>query len=211
MARRAPTRTSTVTISRSKPGRPERSASKTGASSRALSDGATGPKRKLGRPKGSKNKAGTITTSLPVPARPPLRVTAPKAAAPVRRATAATHAEAAPKVSKDELRAQVQKLTVSSEKLHAKLREATKAAKVAASRIAVLEEQVAQLERTARPAAPEPGPAPRVGRGTASRARRPRHDPGDAVPPGVAVEEPLPLDDEAKAARDKLEHHLAPD
>ena len=51
------------------------------------------------------------------------------------------------------------------------------------------------------PAAPEPKPerAPRK-----ARQRRER-DPGDAVPPGVAVEEPAPLDEEAQAALEKLE------
>jgi hypothetical protein len=33
-------------------------------------------------------------------------------------------------------------------------------------------------------------------------------DPGDAVPSGVAVEEPAPLDLEAETARENLEQHL---
>lgn len=41
-----------------------------------------------------------------------------------------------------------------------------------------------------------------------SRTSRPI-DPGDAVPPGVAVIEPEPLDDEAKRARDALTSHLS--
>lgn len=41
-----------------------------------------------------------------------------------------------------------------------------------------------------------------------SRAFRPV-DPGDGVPPGVAVIEPEPLDDEARRARDALSTHLS--
>jgi hypothetical protein len=33
-------------------------------------------------------------------------------------------------------------------------------------------------------------------------------DPGDAVPPGVAVQEPAPLDAEAEIARENLEEKL---
>ena len=32
-----------------------------------------------------------------------------------------------------------------------------------------------------------------------------KHDPGDAVPEGVAVEEPVPLSDEDRAVKRKLE------
>lgn len=32
-----------------------------------------------------------------------------------------------------------------------------------------------------------------------------RHDPGDAVPPGVAVEQPAPLSEADRKAREKLE------
>ncbi len=32
------------------------------------------------------------------------------------------------------------------------------------------------------------------------------HDPGDAVPPGVAPVEPVPLTDEDRRVREKLEH-----
>ena len=34
-------------------------------------------------------------------------------------------------------------------------------------------------------------------------------DPGDAMPPGVAVQQPQPLDEEAVAARDALDEHLS--
>lgn len=116
----------------------------------------------------------------------------------------------APKLSKGELRAQVEKLEAANAKLRAKSRETNKAAKLAAKRIAELEAQVAQLESDA-----EAGRAAAVARAelkTAALSRKTRQprtiDPGDAVPPGVAVIEPAPMDAEAEAALDNLEHNL---
>jgi chromosome segregation ATPase len=117
-------------------------------------------------------------------------------------------APAAPKLSKDELHAQVEKLEHANANLRAKNREASREAKTTAARIAVLEEQVARLEK--RLAAQAAG----AGGDRATRApkvRRTRHreiDPGDSVPPGVAVEEPAPLDLEAENALANLEEHL---
>jgi hypothetical protein len=136
------------------------------------------------------------------PAKTAAQVRAPKttrgAAAPAR----------PPQVSKDELRAQVEKLERANATLRAKSREANRAAKASAARIAELEEEVARLERkTASQAAPaKRGPKP----ATAPRSRRQSRsvDPGDAVPPGVAVEEPAPVDEEAEAARENLEENL---
>ena len=114
----------------------------------------------------------------------------------------------APKPSKDELRAQVEKLERTNALLRAKNRESGRIAKTAAARIAELEDQVAQFAKNerklSRPAAAprRTKPADRIG---------PQHreiDPGDAVPPGVAVQEPAPLDEEAETARDNLEEHL---
>ncbi len=122
-------------------------------------------------------------------------------------ASARVSAAAAPasKPSKDELRAQVEKLERANATLRAKNRESGRIAKTAAARIAELEDQVAQFEKKlSRPASAARGrkPVDRTG---------PRHreiDPGDAVPPGVAVQEPAPLDEEAETARDNLEEHL---
>ncbi len=115
-----------------------------------------------------------------------------------------------PKLSKDELRAEVTKLEAANAKLRAKSRETNKAAKLAAKHIAELEERVAQLEKEA-----ETRRAPSVAQAEAKTAapsrktRQPRTiDPGDAVPPGVAVAEPAPMDEEAKAALDNLEHNF---
>jgi hypothetical protein len=111
-------------------------------------------------------------------------------------------------VSKDELRAQVEKLELSVASLRTKNREANRATKIAAARIAELEDQVARLEKSA---ALQTAPAKR-GSGSASPGRGGRRskviDPGDAVPPGVAVEEPAPLDQEAETALENLEEHL---
>ncbi len=134
--------------------------------------------------------------------RSPVKAIKP-AAAPKRAPVAA-----APKVSKDELRAQVEKLELSVASLRTKNREANRAAKTAAARIAELEDQVARLEKAA---ASQAAPAKRGSR-SASPGRGARRskviDPGDAVPPGVAVEDPAPLDQEAETALENLEEHL---
>ena len=129
------------------------------------------------------------------PARPP--APAPAAAIPAR----------VPPPSKGELRAQIEKLEVANAALKAKSRETNRTAKTANKRIAELEAEVAQLqEQTARPvAAPAAEKAARRGRPPRSR----EIDPGDAVPPGVAVLDPEPLDAEAQAARDALEEKLS--
>ena len=117
-------------------------------------------------------------------------------------------APSAPKLSKDDLRAQVEKLDRANANLRVKNREASREFKTMAARIAELEEQVARLEKQLAAQATGAGgdraaPAPKL--------RRTRHreiDPGDSVPPGVAVEEPAPLDLEAEAALANLEEHL---
>jgi hypothetical protein len=125
---------------------------------------------------------------------PPPR-TATRASAPAARAKAAPPA---PKAGKEAMRADLEKLERLVASLRAKSRDANKAAKVAAARIAELEAEVARLETEAAAAA-------------VREPRRHRHeiDPGDAVPPGVAVEEAAPLDNEAETALENLEAHLA--
>ena len=129
-----------------------------------------------------------------------------KVLAPKRAATAAAPAQ---KVSKDELRAQVEKLERTNATLRAKGREAIRSAKTAAARIAELEEQVSGLEKqvaaqTTRAGGSQPASPPKTRR----RAQHREIDPGDAVPPGVAVEEPAEPDPEAETARENLEEHL---
>lgn len=109
-----------------------------------------------------------------------------------------------PKVSKDELRAQVEKLERANANLRAKNREA----KTTAARIAELEEQVARLEKQL---VAQMAIAGGDRAAPASKGRQARHreiDPGDSVPPGVAVEEPAPLDLEAETVLANLEEHL---
>lgn len=131
---------------------------------------------------------------------------APKAAA-ARKAVAAVPVA---KVSKDELRVQVEKFELAHATLRAKSRDMGRAAKAANARIAELEAEVAQLRAQAdRAAAAAKRVKPTKPASPAPKSRRREIDPGDAVPPGVAVEEPEPMDEEAEAARDALEEHLS--
>ncbi|NNM56497.1 hypothetical protein [Acidocella sp.] len=101
-----------------------------------------------------------------------------KAAAPVKKPAAVK----APVVSKDELRAQLEKAQNTIVTLRTKSREAVKAAKVSAAQIAELAATVAQLEKKlggqAKPAKPEvpaaAKPVKQRGRKTAAK--------GDVVP-----------------------------
>ena len=160
----------------------------------------------------------TRSTEVAVPARrgrppgPAKTATAGKAAparkAAARRPTADRVAAArpAPKVSKDELRAQVEKLERSNAALRTKSRELGRAAKAAAARIEELEAQVVRLEKKAAAAKPAPAAAePKRARAARGGGHRREQDPGDVVPPGVAVQDPEPLEAEADAARQKLE------
>ncbi len=105
----------------------------------------------------------------------------------------------------------MEELQAAKAALQAKGREASRAAKLAERRIADLEAQVEHLQGEAAKTA-----APAVQEGEAKRSRRGRPpgrknaiDPGDAVPPGVAVLEPAPMDPEAEAARNALEENLS--
>ena len=136
--------------------------------------------------------------TIPVKAAPSRKLaTAPASAVPAR----------VPLPSKGELRAHIEKLEVANAALKAKSRETNRAAKVANKRIDELETELARLqEQTARQSiAPKAEKVARRGR----QARGREIDPGDAVPPGVAVLEPEPLDAEAEAARDALEENLS--
>ena len=130
--------------------------------------------------------------------------------APARTSTTTPLPLAAPKLSKDELRAQVAKLEGSNATLKAKSRDMNRAFKAANSRIAELETELAELREQAATAQAAAKPAKEAKAPRAARApRKAAIDPGDTVPPGVAVEEPQPLDEEARAAPDALEEHLS--
>ena len=85
-----------------------------------------------------------------------------------------------------------------------------RALKAANSRIAELETELAALQQQAAapPPAAEPAETPKMPR-RARGSRKAAIDPGDAVPPGVAVQEPQELDEEAQAARDALDDNLS--
>lgn len=150
-------------------------------------------------------KATTRTTPVSkAAARSPAKPgTAPKPSAS-KATTAKPPAERAPVVSKDELRAQVEKLERINAALRAKGRDGNKATKAFTARIAELEDEVARLEKQV---ASQAASAKRSAKKSGARERR-DIDPGDAVPPGVAVAEPEPLDEEAKEALGNLEEHL---
>ena len=200
MARSASVRMATTTINRRKPGRPKGSTNKVFSASKVPTAEAATIRRKPGRPKGSTNKVAAKSKPLSRSSQRTPRVAVAKATKPVRLAAPVARAEAVPKMSKDELRAQVQKLTTSVATLRAKLREATKAAKLAASRITDLEEQVTQRDRNAAPAGPEDDRSGKVTRPRGTRGKTTSHDPGGAVSPSDTVEGSLPVDDEAEAA-----------
>ena len=175
---------------------------------------ASATKRPPGRPPGSKNKVKATAKAGAVPARR-TATTRQETAAPKRTVAVSRP----PVVTKDELRAQVDKLERANATLRTKNREAARAAKEATARIEALEAQVTKLEKAAIPKeapvrksaarnganTPEPKPA----RSTRGRKPSGERDPGDAVPPGVAVQEPEPMDEEAKAAFENLEEHLS--
>jgi chromosome segregation ATPase len=170
----------------------------------------------MARPtKPTSTRKAAVTKKAAVPARKPGRPAATAAKTPAKHSKPTTAAKpkqaaappAAPKLSKDELHARVEKLERANATLRAKNRDANRAAKIAATRIAELEDQVAQLEKrvaSAQPTAKRAAPAP--------RKRQSREiDPGDAVPEGVAVQEPAPLDEEAETALENLTEHLKAD
>jgi chromosome segregation ATPase len=152
---------------------------------------AAGPTPKLGRP---------AVTAAKTPAKRPKAT----AAAKPQQAVAAP---AAPQLSKDELRTRVETLERANATLRAKNRDANRAAKTAAARIAELEDQVAQLEKRLASAQRKSVPS-----AASPRKRRSREiDPGDAVPEGVAVQEPAPLDAEAETALENRTETLGAD
>jgi hypothetical protein len=153
-------------------------------------------------------------------AKPPAK----RAAAPAASRQAASR-QAAPKPviskpSKEDLRLQAEKLERANVTLRKKNRELKRAAGAASERVTELEGEVARLEqRLAKAAAPEASPAAsrnaRAATGRAARQPRSRgagqgskRDPGDAVPPGVAVEQPEPLSEAEQTVLDHLNQEL---
>lgn len=177
-------------------------------------------RRKPGRPVGAK-KSGTGAAKL-VPAGQaaqrlksgrPAKVPAPSAQPKLASSRARQQTptvSSPPKLSKDDLRAEVGRLERLVARERAKSRAANKAARAAAARIEELEAQVARLEKRF---AAAPASMPQRASAKPARKKRPTSDidPGDAVPPGVAVQEPEALDAEAAAALENLGEHLGHD
>jgi hypothetical protein len=160
----------------------------------------------------ARSTKATQTGKAAVPARKPGRQAATPAKTPAKPAkgTAASKptrtvaSPAAPKLSKDQLRARVEALERTNATLRLKNRDASRSAKTAAARIAELEDQVAQLEKRVASAQRQSKPS-----AASPRKRRSREiDPSDAVPEGVAVEEPAPLDEAAETALENLTENL---
>ena len=179
------------------------------------------PATKNTKPMVAKPKPGRPAAAAKAPAKPakaaaaakPVAAAKASAAQPIatKRQAAVPTPAATPKPSKDELRAQVEKLEGANETLRTKSRETNKAMKAAAKRIAELEEQVAQLERaaTAKHAATRPGPKPKAAAAASGKRRSRGIDPGAAVPPRVAVGDPAPRGEEAEAASESPEQNLS--
>jgi DNA repair exonuclease SbcCD ATPase subunit len=168
------------------------------------------PARKsVSRPGTPTKKAATAPAETPAMKTP--RVAAKMSrSTPAPARTSTTTPTAAPKLRKDELRAQIAKLEGSNATLKAKSRDMNRTIKAANNRIAELEIELAELREQASAAQAVAKPVKEAKAPRAARtSRKAPIDPGDAVPPGVAVEDPQPLDEEAQTARDALEEHLS--
>ena len=135
---------------------------------------------------------------------PPAKAKAKVAAAKKPAVAAKPAVTPARALGKDALRAQVEKLERANTTLRTKNREANRAAKLSAARMAELEGEVARLQTqlAAMSAQTQPAALPDSGSPTRDIA------PGDAVPPGVAPADPEPADREAEIGRENLEAHL---
>ena len=145
----------------------------------------------------------------PAPARP-ARSKAAATVAPTRNVPPVKAAPPAP--SRAALQARIAELEAENAELKAREREARQGAKAVAKsssgaqgsdgkQFADLEARVARLEQQA------PG-QPRATGSSAPARRRKGIDPGDSVPPGVAAQEPEPMDAEAEAALDAIQKHI---
>ena len=132
-----------------------------------------------------------------------------KAPAASKRATSTRARATPPRGSQNDLRTRLEKLELDNKTLLDQGKEAGEATRAAAARIAQLEEQVARLESklAAESTAAEHHQAA-ASKKSRQRTRHQEIDPGDSVPPGVAVEEPAEPDLAAETARENLEAHL---
>ena len=115
-----------------------------------------------------------------------------------------TAAAAPPKVSKDALRAQVAKLERTNANLRTKNKALMQAAKEAAERIAQLEAEISRDEKRAGKETPPVRAGRTPGRRAAGARERSDRNPGDVVPPDIAIQDPEPLGEEDE----KVVEHL---
>jgi hypothetical protein len=149
----------------------------------------------------TRRKAGRSAAAA-VPAKAPAKVTK-LAAAPKRAPVAAAPAL---KLSKDELRVQVEKLECANATLRAKNRETNRTAKAATARIAELEESVARLTKKAASQTPSANGEKAVKPSHAKRqSRSVDHD--HAAPAGTADQKPAPLDEAGEAVLEEQLGH----
>jgi hypothetical protein len=152
------------------------------------------PKRAaIATPVSTGRKAGRAAAAA-VPAKAPAKATK-LAAAPKRAPVAAAPAL---KLSKDELRVQVEKLERANATLRLKNREANRTAKTATARIAELEESVARLTKNAASQTPSANGEPAAKPFRAKRQSR-GVDHNHAAPADAADQKPAPVDEEGEA------------
>jgi hypothetical protein len=200
MARAAKTTTTTKPAARGrKPSRPAPVAAKTPAK---VTKPTVAPKRAaIATPVSTGRKAGRAAAAA-VPAKAPAKA-AKLAAAPKRAPVAAAPAL---KLSKDELRVQVEKLERANATLRLKNREANRTAKTATARIAELEQSVARLTKKAASQTPSANGEKAAKPSRAKRqSRSVDHD--HAAPAGAADQKPAPLDEVGEAVLEEQLGH----
>jgi chromosome segregation ATPase len=159
------------------------------------------------RPKPGTKPAGAKRPAAAQPAREAAKPQVKPAKArnaPRRGATgqALPAAAAIPEAPANAFQDRLEKIEKTNATLRSRLQAAARAAKAwearvteVEARLEALEQRMTQVQRAAEPNARQ------------RRARRPRDiDPGDAVPEGVAVQTPQPLDAEAESALEHLQH-----
>jgi hypothetical protein len=151
-------------------------------------------------------KKTAISTSGRKPGRAAMAPAATRSAGKTAKATKVLKASApvvsAPKLSREELRAQVEKLEATVATLRGKNREANKAAKALTSRVAELEEQITALDKKGTSAA-KPIKEPKVANPLAKKVQIRKLMTESAGTPVAVEREPALLEPEAES--------LAPD
>jgi hypothetical protein len=150
------------------------------------------------KPAGAKRPAAPPRKAAKAPVKTARPAASPKRALPAEFAI--------PEAPADEFQDRLERLEKAYATLRTRQQAATRAAKAWEERLAGLEGRMDAVEQRAVRA----DHAARRTAGPASRPRATRRpheiDPGDSVPEGVAVQEPQPLDPQAEAALEQLQH-----